>query len=154
MPEHVCRPLREGDVNLIHKSWLMAYICVDEDHPHGQAPLCKMHNAEYRFYQSDLIKLLMQRSNILVCCNPDDEDQIFGWICVENENVLHFVNVRKPFRGFKIATTLLEKAVADFRRKEFPFTHFTPQMNQLSKKWNARFNPYLVFMPQRGPKII
>lgn len=78
----------------------------------------------------------------VVCCNEDDEDQIFGYLIGERENIVHFVYVKKTFRGFGFSKKMLEASGFDLH--DLTFTHWTFPMNKIISKFDQiRYNPYL-----------
>lgn len=67
-------------------------------------------------------KRLRGRANWLVACAPDDRDYIFGWICGEPP-MLHYVYVKKPYRGYGVAKRLI---MSDWGVSVPGATHWTP----------------------------
>ena len=57
---------------------------------------------------------LSNKTVILAAVNPEDYDQIFGWIAVGHKrDRVHFLYVREPYRGQGIAPRLLVAAMID-----------------------------------------
>ena len=89
-----------------------------------------------------LLERVVARSVIWIACSADDPSLIYGFICVEGP-VLHYLYVKRRFRGLGIATALL--GIADMASGPKAFTHLTDEMVSLRKKWPlAEYNPYLV----------
>lgn len=132
----VFRDGEETDLAFIMNSWLKSY------YPFSQrAP-------EPRFYFEGHRKLLdrvYRRSRVLVACNGEDREQIFGYIVHEPKadyQVYHWLLVKFPYRGLGIAKGLL----AQTREVGQPlfFTH-KHKDNALGKALGAQFNPYLLY---------
>ena len=54
--------------------------------------------------------LLARGAKVVVACNPEDEDQILGWACAEQDEykcVVHYVYVKDPYRKDGLSTELL-----------------------------------------------
>jgi hypothetical protein len=87
-----------------------------------------------------LIFRLLARSSMLVACNPDNKEQIFGYVVFEkNKRVLHFIYVKKMFRRTHIATRLMQAAFEDF---DIPIniSVITTPIKHYFNKWNLRYN--------------
>ncbi len=120
------RPLREEDKALIFNSWLRSFESSE------RAGLWTS-KASYRAHYEPIIGSLIHQTRIY--CNPEDEDQIFGYICCDSENkILHYIYVKALFRDQKdtkprIAMKLLEDA--GFATVEpFSTSFWTPQWHR------------------------
>lgn len=120
------RQHKAADVNLILKDWMRSL---------RSAPDFKaMGNDEYYAKMQALIAELVNeksadsvnkrpQSYILVACDPENEDVVYGWACgvpadyqqrpdgtwfCARKPLMHYVYVRHGFRRFGIATKMLE----------------------------------------------
>ena len=50
-------------------------------------------------------ELRVRGTRFLVAANPEDEDQIFGWVCFE-DNIVHYIFVKPIYRDQGIARSL------------------------------------------------
>lgn len=130
------REANETDLPFIMNSWLKSY------YPFSQrAP-------EPRYYFEGHRKLLdrvYRRSKILVACNPEDTEHIFGYVVHEpkaEHQIYHWCFVKFAFRNMGLARSLIERT----REPNQPlfFTH-KHRDNALGKSLGADFNPYLLY---------
>jgi len=131
------RPCRPEDVSFIVGSWLSNY--------YHQAPHIRRWidmEVFYSLYRRRIEKKIAEAPPI-VACNTHDDDQIFGWMCAEimapkpGQNpipVIHYLFVKRPFRGWGIARQLAEGFDAPI-----VVTHWT--------KTSEAFGPALLYKP-------
>lgn len=138
----VCTP---QDLPLIWNSWLKSYRANNE--------MAKAVGADTYYRQHRvLIGELCNRSAILIACDPEYPDQIYGYAVYEVYNgpvlVMHYVYVKKTYRRFGIATELVHKARLSVHHPEgMPVgaTHATYLwLDHLKDRWHMWFNPYLL----------
>jgi hypothetical protein len=96
------RELRPGDESFIYSTWLKSF---KNSKYTGPIP-----NHMYWTVYSDVIKYLLTRAKTLVACNPANEKQVFGYIVYEDENIVHWLYVKKDFRCFGIGTKLFKES--------------------------------------------
>jgi hypothetical protein len=101
-------------------------------------------NPVYYANQHRIIENIIKRSDVVVCCNEEDEDQIYGYAVGEHteqgELVLHWLYVKRPFRGFGLSELLTNK----FERngKKGYFTHLDNFMKFVAGKMGLIHDPY------------
>ena len=94
------------------------------------------------YYHDIILKKILTNCTLLVACDPEDTDVIWGYIAFDQvDPVLHFVYVKGAFRRMGIGTRLLSEAglildepVVVSHRTESLFKAFP------NVKW--RWNPY------------
>jgi GNAT superfamily N-acetyltransferase len=132
--------IREGvpeDLRFIWRTWKSSFL-VDSV---NRGVYCRVSEGKHKPYgwawdiMNGRVDHLLSKSDVWVACNPDDSDQIFGWIAVEDGR-MHYMYVKDVYRGQGIAKELLDKAGGP---KEF--THFTYAMENLSKKLGMWYTP-------------
>jgi len=85
-----------------------------------------------------VIEKTLKKSSCLIAAHADDHDQIIGWICTEDKNILHYIYVKSPFRRSGIAELLIaESDLVD----TVIVTHETEMLKHL--KLRSEYNPYL-----------
>lgn len=94
-----------------------------------------------------VIKPLISCEEVLVACDNQHQDQIFGYI-VGNQSlrIMHMVYMRITFRRFGYATELARElfgAIGD-DADAIMYTHPAKMVGVLRKKWNLIFNPYQI----------
>ncbi len=103
-----------NDLQFIFSSWIRSM----GDYP----PFCDLDRNWFATAQHALIAQLLKRSRITVACDPGDHDQIFGYCIHEPRNkVLHWVYVKKNFRGQGVARNLIESTGAGKGSIRFKF---------------------------------
>jgi len=99
--EIVIRPMIDSDLALVQHSWKKGYI--------KRGP-CKWVPERVAFTElNHRIRSLLKVTQVLVACNPQDSDSVFGWVCFDPV-CLHYVYVKNTFRGAHVAWRLLVKA--------------------------------------------
>jgi len=69
-----------------------------------------------------------------------DEFLIYGYLIASND-CIHYVYVRPEFSRFGIAKMLVQS----LNLKQIEASHWTPPMNEISKKHKIIYNPYRFF---------
>lgn len=121
------RPYKESDIPLILSSWGYSYFkgCLDHQ---------KLTPQEFHEYHRPLRERFFSRptATVIVCAWNEDPNIIYGWIAVEvlpkSGLILHYVYVKESFKGERIATELLERALPE--RPVF-FSHLTERANKI-----------------------
>ncbi len=140
------RPIKSDDVALVTNSWLMSYR--DSCHVWG------VPDQSYFWCEHKILESLIPRSAVVMACLEDDPNTILGWIAYEmasNCMVLHYLYVKKPFRGMKIAQRLFQE-VYEIEGKP-PVVVFTARTKHSWSLWEKKlrhstspmwvYNPYL-----------
>lgn len=99
------RPMRPSDEAFVRDSWRRDF----EQEESDRFPTL----AEYITAQGAIISHCLARSAVTVACNPDDEDQIFGWVCARRFAdvkgrmvvVVHYLYVKRCFRPPEFGVT-------------------------------------------------
>ncbi len=123
---------RPGDVNLVVNSWITS---------HAAFTKADGHVVRYVHHPA-LVLDLVQRCSVVVACDPDDHDEVYGWLChelVKGELVIHYLFVKFPFRRSGIADQLYEHVATG---RPFTATHAGFLMPELRAKYVLIFDPY------------
>lgn len=82
----------------------------------------------FKIIQDKTMQTILERAYTLVACNPEDEDQIYGFIVGEQfpfglkkSPVIHFLYVKAVFRGHGVGNLLMRSTV-DNADQEFFYT--------------------------------
>lgn len=131
----------EGDIEFIFSTWLRSY--------RHDSPLTRLIHSDTFFHgHQKLVEKLLVRPKVRVhvCCDEADPNHIFGWSATE-ENTLHFIYVKKPLRREGVGSELLAFSGLPEKIKGCEISHLTNTAWSLLKenKWEAEFNPYLLF---------
>jgi len=144
--EYTVRNYQDGDESLIYASWIKTAWSYELQ----RAKACKsigpslMNKDLFCQEQHALIERLLKRCKILIACNQQFEDQIYGYIVyevIDKTLVLHFIYIRFDFRQFGIASKLLSLA-NNIKTDDRVYTQPTPAWKHLVSKWGVVFNPF------------
>lgn len=92
-----------SDINFITSSWLKSF---RDGYFNGTVSNRVYYNQHHKILES-----LVPRASVLVACNAEQPDQIFGWICFEvldRHLVLHYLYVKDAFRQIGMAQKLFD----------------------------------------------
>lgn len=143
------RGVKSTDVNFIWNSWLNSYRSSK-----ATAGLC---NDEYFERWGKVVADIKSRSDVVVLCNPDDEDHLFGWVCGEYVTegpgdagiwILHYVYLKQWCRREGFAEELIRYMLQPIpEAAEVGMSHLPPNYKiylKLKLKFNAEYDPELV----------
>lgn len=137
------RPAHGQDINFILNSWLKRY----RDAIRARF----VTDNTYFSIQHDVITSILAQPGLvaLVACNPEDENQIYGYVIAEKNHIvpdllfIHWIYVKGPFRRFNVAKMLLSSLPQDC--SQIHYTHRTKLVDVLDKTQRAIFNPTFVW---------
>lgn len=137
------RPALQSDRNYIIKSWVRSLS--------NQFPFSEMSSNAIAKY-SKRVEALLDSCVTIVACDEQNSDVVYGFACGEkglylgvDSPTLHYVWVRKPFRLYGIASSLVRKIFPD--GDKLIYTHITKavQHADLKRRWNlVEFDPYFI----------
>ena len=136
------RGYRDADLPMILDSWLrsgLQYPIFASEC--GRPPIRLRVPGTLLLSQSrTLLKTLIPKTNVLVLCNPEDEDHIMGWVCYEEESpCLHFLFIKFNFRRMGMGRRLLLETGLP---KECEVSWRTPALNFFTKNHKWVWNPF------------
>lgn len=145
LPPCAFREARPTDRGFIFKSWLER---------HKTSPTHRAVPSDlYYACQQAVIKAALRESHVIVACNPDIEDQIFGFVVCQGSLaevcVVHWIHVKQSFRKFGIGSALLQQAILltdSDPTKTVVLSHISDCYHWLQHKWRVEYNPYLIAM--------
>jgi hypothetical protein len=123
------------DVPFLLNSWLKSSRDVG-DH-------ALMTNAVYYdgFREECVRKLAIAR--VTIACNPQDPDQIYGWLCWgDDPQTVHYVYVKHPYRKFGVAKSLLADALPGFGKRQTAITTLSRTHKAWASKYLLEYDPY------------
>jgi len=133
MLEIKTRPGRKLDEDFIYSSWIH---CLGNVRPY-----CSLDKNWFSSAQHSLIDHLLDRSHVLVAHDPEDDNQIYGYlVCEPKKNVLHWVYVKQLFRRADIGTRLINQALNT--NADIIVSIRTPTITSLSEKWGLTFHTH------------
>lgn len=131
------RTFQEEDRSFILDSFLKSF--------HRESTFARnIRSEDYFKAHRSIAEALLEESQVLVACDKEDPDLIFGYFIFNPEEmVAHYIFVKKAFRDCGIARALFKESGLS-KEGEITFTHWTKVMGSLVYKFPAiRYNPYL-----------
>lgn len=138
LPIHF-RAATQEDVGFIFNSWLKSF----RNSMHAKF----ISNTIYYTEHHKLVERLLKENKVVVACNPEDPNQLYGYICaseVEGFFVCHYVYVKQTYRNMGLGKELL----AQFNHeptKAGLYTHHTRIADRLAPRYNLVYHPYLAY---------
>ena len=133
------------DVPFIFNSWLKSY---------RNSHFCKLVvNEIYYNEHHKVIERLIKKSKVIVACNRDDENQLYGYIVadeVEGFFALHYIYVKHSFRNMGIGEALLNSFEHDPSVASI-YSHHTRLCDKLAPKYSMVYHPYLLINKEESP---
>lgn len=117
------RPAKTSDLPYIYNSMLKAM----------RAEMTEIRTSMFYSIYQPKVQNLIEKSDIQIACYEKDKDLIYGYLVTSNLDdilIIHWINVKKPFRRLGIATALLksigkDKETAALASWKYPHTEVT-----------------------------
>jgi len=140
----------EKDISFIFNSWLKSY--------RNSLFAKSVSNTIYFSEHHKIVEKLAKTSEIIIACNPDDPEQIYGYACAEKIDgifCLHYIYVKQPFRRLGVGNFLLNAFDRDISEPAV-HTHQTKIAELLAAKFNTVYHPYLLINvePESGTQDV
>lgn len=105
----------------------------------------------YEHYK-EIVKVLISKSMVLLAVNPEDTDQIYGYLVFEKNfeiPIIHFLYVKLVFRENGIATQLIKSIFPNFQTEKTIITHVPRARKDIPTKqslikFNLRYDPFII----------
>ena len=128
------------DKDFIYNSWL-------KSHRHSEE-CSRMNNETYYSNHKKIIENILKKANILICCNPEDESQIYGYIAFEymkeyDSFVIHYCYVKYTFRKLGLARNILNAVFPELTKDPIVCTYLGKVYDKLKEKYLLVYNPFL-----------
>ena len=102
------------------------------------------------YYHDIILKKILTNCTLLVACDPEDPDVIWGYVAFDPKDpVLHFVYVKGAFRRMGIGTRLMEEAFdrcngswSQIENHPVVVSHRTESLFKAWPQVKWRWNPY------------
>lgn len=127
-----------SDTAFIMKSWL--------DGQRHQGDRSLMTNNVYYVNEKKRLEDLLKKSHVTILCNPDDANQIFGYLVyslVSDLFIIHYAHVKSLYRRLGIMQKLIRELYPRAGRDEIAITHINPVAAGLRAKYRLKYNPFL-----------
>ena len=138
MNEVSIRAVRDTDMALVYSTWLRSY-------RFNSNFAKKLSNKVYYEWHHKVIERLFGRGAFcLMACDASDNNIVFGYLVGERSgigNIIHFIYIKKAFRGLGIMRQLLSASGLSFNI----FSHYTEFCDEYLKKHEGmEYNPYVI----------
>jgi len=133
------RPLKSDDIGFVIDGWMRSYT---GDKRAVRKKECVENHRE-------LIKECLLNHSTIICCNPEDEDQIFGFMNYFELNdlfVLNYIYTKETFKRMNVATELFKQVGIEDKNILFS-THLTESFKLFTetKRLGFLYNPHFIF---------
>ncbi len=136
-PPVAFRDAIEGDLNYIISSWLKNY----RKSPRTWDIESDLFYDGKRGHKAVVLSLL-SRCKVVIACHREETDQIYGWVCHE-EDAIHYIHVKEVYQRMGIGRALLEMARFDLD-KPIVVSHWHKPCDRYNNRLDLRYNPYLL----------
>jgi ribosomal protein S18 acetylase RimI-like enzyme len=124
------------DTNFLYNSWLKSF----------RESINCIENEIFFKNHTKLLDKILKVSEVFIACNPEDEDQIFGYVVRQKLgeiSIIHYIYVKHTYRRLGFGNMMMDlfKAGQDIPHVT---THHTRMMDVVGEKWNLVFDPYLL----------
>jgi len=133
------RPATQEDVGFIFNAWLKSY--------RNSNFARQLSNTIYFAEHHKVIERLLRNYTTVIACNPEDPEQIYGFInagFTDNIFTLNYVYIKHPFRKMGIAKELFNVFEHSMEYASI-YTHKTRVAEKLEEKYNMIHHPYVAF---------
>lgn len=137
------RAATESDIGFIFNSWLKSY------RNSGFARFIS--NTIYFTEHHKLIEKLILNNKVIVACNTEDPNQLFGYICgghIDGIFACHYVYVKHTYRNMGLGKELLKQFNHD-PSVAAVYTHHTRIADRLAPRYNLVYHPYVAFNTEK-----
>ena len=141
------RKFKESDRDYLTRSILMSYLS-------GSQEIRKINKDSYLTAHNKTVNGLLDNCQCVVVCDGEDEDLIYGFVIyqqMKDWDVLHYVYVRKDFRGRGIGKDLIKTAKSG--NDQVAISHLTDDFKpaRLKSMWKkAIYDCYLQLNARRN----
>lgn len=130
------RPPKPSDLNFIQSTFSK---CIKKESSLGRSCSTKVFYSEF----AQVIDHLLSNSSVSVACNPDNEDQIFGYM-IHDPSTIHFVFIKSIYQNLNIAKEMIQEIFPDEKVLSFSFS--TNASKKISNTHpNLIFNPFSLY---------
>jgi hypothetical protein len=133
----------DADISFVYNSWLKSYR--KSDFAKAQC------NSVYFSGFKQIVTEVLERSNVIVACDPNDSDLVFGYIVYEQLDsgplCIHYVYTKFTYRKFGLGTKLFDTVVAATQNGNLPVlvSHYSPKLQKHETPKKLIYNPYVAF---------
>ena len=109
----------------------------------NQRPFSKLDTNWFSAAQHALVERLLSRCRVLVACDPEDANQLYGFVVVGwRQRVLYWVYVKLDFRRGAVATRLMRKAFENLGEIPIEYTTRTRAILYHQERWRLEYQSH------------
>ena len=136
------RRVEKQDIPFILSSWLKSF---------WNAPAVRgMTKTLYFRHEREAAVRLIQQSSIVMAVNPEDGDEIYGYIVyevVDGAYIMHYVYVKQAYRRKGLATNLIVRTIGDCEVAFY--SHRTAGSARLANKYKLNYTPHMALFTKK-----
>lgn len=135
------RSASEKDLSFVYATWLHNY-------QHNSYHAKKIRSSIfYKNHQKVLHSIVNNETTKIYIASPQGESEVILGYMVTGPQCVHFLYVKKTFRGFGVAKTLAQASRLDL--DECSFSHWCIDTNWIVEKHpKLTYNPYLAYFKE------
>ena len=139
------RPMEKTDRDYITRSVLMSFMS-------GSREIQKINKDAYLKSHNETLNSILDSVSTIVICDDQEDGLVYGFIIFETAplaDILHYLYIRRDFRGKGLATKLLE--IAKTKNTLCVMSHLTDDFKpaRLKKYWSkVLYDPYTRLKPR------
>lgn len=139
------RGLKPSDIPYITSTWMNSF---RTNSKFAAGILHRIYSSEH----NSIINKVLNKSKVIIACDKDDEDHIFGYMVYENTeaidlDIFHYIYIKAPFQKKSVALNM----ISDVKKgNNAVYTHKNEKASWIATKLlkdyeNINYNPYLFF---------
>lgn len=133
------RYFKESDSPIIYGPWLKSQ--------RRWGSNAYIRNRIYFEEEKQKIAKILAKSQVIVACNSEDADHVFGWVCYSKLGellVLHYAFIKASYQKLGIFTQTISHLCPNLGKVEIATTHTSQTGLILEPKFKLVYNPYLL----------
>ena len=131
----IIREIDPGDINFVLNSFMRSL----RNYPaYKNVP-----NEVYYPHQKKVLGHLLKNKTVLVLCNSELPDQIFGYIIGSKNIETNYVYIKYPYRKFGFATKLMHALHPDLGNRTLIASYTCRDWPTISQKYRHVYNPFM-----------
>jgi hypothetical protein len=137
------RAPKAEDINFIYSSWLKSYRNSEDAN--------RMTNEVYYGNYKKTIEGILLNSRAIITCNPEDIDQVYGYVVYQNYNnitILHYAYTKYTYRKLGVAQELISSIFPEITKTPLVVTSANRVFDKLKEKYLLLYNPFVKLLKE------
>lgn len=131
------RKFEDGDSDFVLSTWANSQSCVSPNNRCRKGEFIRMHK--------HFIRSRLHLFNIVIACNQECSDQIYGFI-VYSKNCVHFIYVKSTYQKMRVASSLMSHCFGFIPPEYYSSFSSNPDSKRYINREDMKFNPFLLIL--------